>query len=51
MTAKNRVLTEMNHFKDYIIEIKESTPNGFEYVETIKFQLTQDKCDCLNAVM
>lgn len=36
--------------REFVIEIKESTPNGFEYVETIKFQLTQDKCDSLDSV-
>ena len=34
--------------RELVIETKESA-NGFEYVETIKFQLTQDKCDLLDA--
>lgn len=44
------VISDRFKKREFVIEIKESTPNGFEYVETIKFQLTQDKCDSLDSV-
>lgn len=43
------VISDRFKKRELVIEIKESTPNGFEYVETIKFQLTQDKCDSLDS--
>lgn len=43
------VISDRFKKREFVIEIKESTPNGFEYVETIKFQLTQDKCDSLDS--
>ncbi len=45
-----QVISDRFKKREFVIEIKESTPNGFEYVETIKFQLTQDKCDSLDSV-
>lgn len=44
------VISDRFKKREFVIEIKESTPNGFEYVETIKFQLTQDKCDALDSL-
>ncbi|MCD6091193.1 MAG: DUF3127 domain-containing protein [Bacteroidales bacterium] len=44
------VISDRFKKREFVIEIKESTPNGFEYVETIKFQFTQDKCDSLDSV-
>ncbi|MDA3906902.1 MAG: DUF3127 domain-containing protein [Bacteroidales bacterium] len=44
------VISDRFKKREFVIEIKESTPNGFEYVETIKFQLTQDKCGALDSV-
>lgn len=41
------VISDRFKKREFVIEKKESTPNGFEFVETIKFQLTQDKCDAL----
>lgn len=43
------VISDRFKKRELILEKKESTPNGFEYVETIKFQLTQDKCDSLDS--
>lgn len=42
-----QVISDRFKKREFVIEKKDSTPNGFEYVETIKFQLTQDKCDAL----
>lgn len=30
--------------REFILEIKSTSANGFEFVDLIKFQLTQDKC-------
>ena len=43
------VISDRFKKRELVLEKKESTPNGFEYVETIKFQLTQDKCDSLDS--
>ncbi|MCD6178271.1 MAG: DUF3127 domain-containing protein [Bacteroidales bacterium] len=43
------VISDRFKKRELVLEKKESTPNGFEYVETIKFQLTQDKCDMLDS--
>lgn len=45
-----QVISDRFKKREFVIEIKESTPNGFEYVETIKFQLTQDKCESLDSM-
>jgi len=42
------VISDRFKKREFVIEKKESTPNGFEFVETIKFQLTQEKCDSLD---
>jgi hypothetical protein len=36
--------------REFILEIKESSANGFEFVDFIKFQVTQDKCALLDQV-
>jgi hypothetical protein len=43
------VISDRFKKREFVIEKKDSTPNGFEYVENIKFQLTQDKCDSLDS--
>lgn len=34
--------------REFVLEIKESNASGFEFVEHIKFQATQDKCALLD---
>ena len=36
--------------REFILEIKESNNAGFEFVEYVKFQATQDKCSLLDQV-
>ena len=36
--------------REFILEIKESNNAGFEFVEYVKFQATQDKCSLLDKV-
>lgn len=43
-----QVISDRFKKREFVIEKKESTPNGFEFVETIKFQLTQEKCESLD---
>jgi len=44
-----QVISERFKKREFVIEKKETSPTGFEFVDTIKFQLTQDKCDLLNS--
>ncbi|MBN2236955.1 MAG: DUF3127 domain-containing protein [Bacteroidales bacterium] len=43
-----QVISDRFKKREFVIEKKDSTPNGFEFVETIKFQLTQEKCEGLD---
>lgn len=36
--------------REFILEIKETSSGGFEFVEYIKFQAVQDKCGLLDAL-
>lgn len=51
LIVKNDTQVISDRFKkrEFVIEKKESSPNGFEFVDTIKFQLTQDKCNLLDS--
>ncbi len=50
LIVKNDTQVISDRFKkrEFVIEKKETSPNGYEFVDTIKFQLTQDKCDILD---
>jgi len=50
LVEKYDVITISDKFKkrEFILEKKENS-NGFEFVDYIKFQLTQDKCSILDA--
>ena len=50
LIVKNDTQVISDRFKkrEFVIEKKETSPNGYEFVDTIKFQLTQDKCDLLD---
>lgn len=52
MIVKNDTQVISDRFKkrEFVIEKKETSPNGYEFVDTIKFQLTQDKCDVLDNI-
>jgi len=43
-----QVISDRFKKREFVIEKKETSPNGYEFVDTIKFQLTQDKCDLLD---
>lgn len=51
LIVKNDTQVISDRFKkrEFVIEKKETSPNGFEFVDTIKFQLTQDKCNLLDS--
>jgi single-strand DNA-binding protein len=36
--------------REFILEVKESSTSGFEFVEYIKFQAVQDKCSLLDGL-
>lgn len=36
--------------REFILEVKESSASGFEFVEYIKFQAVQDKCSLLDGL-
>lgn len=36
--------------REFILEVKETGNNGFEFIEYIKFQTVQDKCSLLDGV-
>jgi hypothetical protein len=42
------VISDRFKKRELVVEQKHSAPNGTEYAETIKLQLTQDKCDSLD---
>lgn len=44
------VISEKFRKREFVIEQKETTKNGFEYTETIKLQFTQDNCDRLDKI-
>jgi len=50
LIVKNDTQVISDRFKkrEFVIEKKESSPNGFEFVDTIKFQLVQDKVDLID---
>jgi len=43
-------VTERFRKREFVLETKEVGGNGMEFVETIKFQMMQDRCDLLNDV-
>ena len=45
-----QVISDRFKKREFVIEKKETSPNGYEFVDTIKFQLTQDKCDLLDNI-
>jgi len=45
-----QVISDRFKKREFVIEKKETSPNGYEFVDTIKFQLTQDKCDLLDKI-
>ncbi|OYT16684.1 MAG: hypothetical protein B7C24_06540 [Bacteroidetes bacterium 4572_77] len=45
--SDTQVISERFKKREFVIEKKETSPTGYEFVDTIKFQLTQDKCDLL----
>lgn len=49
LIVKNDTQVISDRFKkrEFVIEKKETSPNGFEFVDTIKFQLVQDKVDLI----
>lgn len=49
LIVKNDTQVISDRFKkrEFVIEKKETSPNGFEFVDTIKFQLTQDKVEII----
>lgn len=50
LIVKNDTQVISDRFKkrEFVIEKKETSPNGFEFVDTIKFQLVQDKVDLID---
>jgi len=50
LIVKNDTQVISDRFKkrEFVIEKKETSPSGYEFVDTIKFQLTQDKCDAID---
>jgi hypothetical protein len=52
LIVKNDTQVISDRFKkrEFVIEKKESSPNGFEFVDTIKFQLVQDKVDIIDSL-
>lgn len=52
LIVKNDTQVISDRFKkrEFVIEKKESSPTGYEFVDTIKFQLTQDKCSLLDSI-
>lgn len=43
-------ISERFRKREFVIEKKETSPNGFEFVDTIKFQLTQDRCSLIDNI-
>lgn len=50
LIVKNDTVKVTDKFmkREFVVEKKETSPNGFEFVDTVKFQLTQDNCDFLD---
>jgi hypothetical protein len=51
LIVKNDTQVISDRFKkrEFVIEKKETSPSGFEFVDTIKFQLVQDKVDLIDS--
>jgi len=47
---ETQVISDKFRKREFILEIKETGNNGFEFIEYIKFQLTQDKCMLLDPI-
>jgi hypothetical protein len=47
---ETQVISDKFKKREFVIEKKETSPNGYEFVDTIKFQLLQDKCNVLDAI-
>lgn len=45
-----QIISDKFKKREFVIEKKEMSTNGFEFVDTIKFQLTQDKCSLLDKI-
>lgn len=52
LIVKNDTQEISERFKkrEFVVEKKETSPNGFEFVDTIKFQLTQDRCGLIDNI-
>jgi hypothetical protein len=45
---ETQVISDRFQKREFILEIKSTGANGFEFVDFIKFQSTQDKCSLLD---
>lgn len=43
-----QIISDKFKKREFVIEKKETSPNGYEFVDTIKFQLTQEKVSLLD---
>ncbi len=47
---ETQVISDKFRKREFILEIKETGNNGFEFIEYIKFQLTQDRCMLIDSL-
>jgi len=45
---ETQIISDRFQKREFVLESKSSGANGFEYVDYIKFQTTQDKCSLLD---
>ena len=45
---ETQVISDRFQKREFVLEIKSTGSNGFEFVDLIKFQTTQDKCTLLD---
>lgn len=45
---ETQIISDRFQKREFVLETKSSGANGFEYVDYIKFQTTQDKCTLLD---
>jgi hypothetical protein len=45
---ETQVISDRFQKREFILEIKSTGSNGFEFVDFVKFQTTQDKCSLLD---
>ena len=45
---ETQVISDRFQKREFILEIKSTGANGFEFVDFVKFQTTQDKCSLLD---